>query len=71
MAGLGIKKTWAGHIARIEENRAHSKYELVNLQERPLGRPRHRWEDNIRIDVKEIGANTRNWINSEIIGESL
>ena len=31
---------------------------------RPLGRPRHRWEDNIRTDLKGIGINTRNWIDS-------
>jgi hypothetical protein len=31
---------------------------------RPLGRPRRRWEDNIRMDLKEIGINTRNWVNS-------
>ena len=31
---------------------------------RPLGRPRHRWEDNIRIDVKEIVVNLRNWADS-------
>ena len=31
---------------------------------RPLGRPRHRWKDNIRIDLKEIVMNTRNWVNS-------
>ena len=31
---------------------------------RPLGRPRSRWEDNIRMDLKEIGINTRNWIDS-------
>ena len=31
---------------------------------RPLGRPRHRWEDNIRMDLKDIGINTRNWIDS-------
>ena len=30
---------------------------------RPLGRPRHRWE-NIRMDLKEIGINTRNWVDS-------
>ena len=30
----------------------------------PLGRPRLRWEDNIRIDLKEIGVNTRNWVDS-------
>ena len=31
---------------------------------RPLGRPRLRWEDNIRMDLKEIGINTRNWVDS-------
>ena len=31
---------------------------------RPLGRPRHSWEDNIRMNLKEIGINTRNWIDS-------
>ena len=29
----------------------------------PLERPRHRWEDNIRMDLKEIGINTRNWVD--------
>jgi hypothetical protein len=31
---------------------------------RPLGRPRRRWEDNIRMDLEEIGFNTRNWVDS-------
>ena len=31
---------------------------------RPLGRPRRRWEDNIRMDLEEIGINTRNWVGS-------
>ena len=31
---------------------------------RPLGRPRRRWEDNIRMDLKEIGIDTRNWVDS-------
>ena len=31
---------------------------------RPLGRPRCRWDDNIRMYFKEIGINTRNWIDS-------
>ena len=30
----------------------------------PLGRPRRRWEDYIRMDLKEIGINTRNWVES-------
>jgi hypothetical protein len=31
---------------------------------RPLGRPKRRWKDNIRIDLEEIGINTRNWVES-------
>ena len=31
---------------------------------RPLGRPRRRYEDNIIMDLREIGINTRNWIDS-------
>ena len=31
---------------------------------RPLGRPRRRWEDNIRMDVVEIGINAGNWVDS-------
>ena len=30
---------------------------------RPLGRPRRRWEDNIRMDLEEIGINARNWVD--------
>ena len=33
-------------------------------RKRPLGRPRRRWEDNIRMDLEEIGINTRNWVDS-------
>ena len=31
---------------------------------RPLGRPRRGWEDNIRMDLKEIGIKTKNWVDS-------
>ena len=30
---------------------------------RPLGRPRRRWDDNIRTDLEEIGVNPRNWVD--------
>ena len=33
-------------------------------ENRPFGRPRHRWEDNIRMDLKEIGINAVNWFDS-------
>ena len=42
---------------------------------RPLGRPRRRWEDNIRMDLEEIGTNAGNWVNSvqdrDLLGELL
>ena len=35
---------------------------------RPLGRPRRRWQDNIRMDLKEIDVNTKSWVDSASIG---
>ena len=34
------------------------------IGKRHLGRSRRRWEDNIRMDLKEIGISARNWIDS-------
>ena len=34
------------------------------IRKRHLGRPRRRWEYNIRMDLKEIGINTSNWVHS-------
>jgi hypothetical protein len=47
---------WAGHVERMGEERKVYKV-LVGKPEgkRPLGRPRRRWEDGIRIDLREIG----------------
>ena len=44
---------WTGHVARMEEGRDVHKV-LVGKPEgkRPLGRPRHRWEDNIKMDLE-------------------
>ena len=36
----------------------------ISTGKRPLGRPRSRWKENIRMDFKEIGINTGNWVNS-------
>ena len=54
---------WACHVARIEEAKSSFKI-LVGKPtgKRPLERPRRRWEDNITMDLKEIGINTRNWV---------
>jgi hypothetical protein len=50
---------WAGHVARIGEERKVYKV-LVGKPEgkRPLGRPRRRWEDGIRMDHREIGLDS-------------
>jgi hypothetical protein len=46
---------WAGHVARMGAGRGAYRI-LVGRPEgrRPLGRPRHRWEDNIKMDLKEV-----------------
>jgi hypothetical protein len=52
---------WVGHIVRMQEDRSDFKMLTgTPTGKRPLGRPKHRWEDNIRMDLKEIGINTRN-----------
>ena len=46
---------WEGHVARTEEGR--SAFKILTGKptgRRPLGRPRRRWEDNIRMDLEEI-----------------
>jgi hypothetical protein len=47
---------WAGHVARMGERRGAYRA-LVGKPEgrRPLDRPRHRWEDNIKMDLREVG----------------
>ena len=65
--------SWAGHIARMEEGRSAFK-NLTGMSsgKRHSGRPRRRWEDNIRMEVKEIGINTRSCVDSaQHIGEPL
>ena len=49
---------WTGHVARIEVGRSALKILTGKpTGRRPLGRPRRRWEDNIRMDLEEIGIN--------------
>jgi hypothetical protein len=54
---------WSGHVARMGEGRGVYSV-LVGRPEgkRPLGRPRRRWEDNIKMDLREIGIYGANWI---------
>ena len=54
---------WAGHVARMEEGRGVHKI-LVGKPEgkRPLGRPRRRWEDNIKMNLQEVGRFYGDWM---------
>jgi hypothetical protein len=54
---------WAGHVARMGEERGVHRV-LVGKPEgkRPLGKPRRRWEDNIKIDLEEVGGGRGDWM---------
>jgi hypothetical protein len=56
---------WAGHVVRMEESRS-TFIILIGKPtgKRPLEGPRRTWEDNIRMGLKEIGINARNWVDS-------
>ena len=59
------KLRWAGNVARMEEGR--SAFKILTSKptgKKPLRRPRRRWEDNIRMDLEEIGINAGNWVDS-------
>ena len=54
----------SSHVARMEEDR--SAFKILTGKptgKRLLGRPRRRWEDNIRINLEEICINARNWVD--------
>ena len=54
---------WAGHVARMGEERGVYRV-LVGKPEgkSPLWRPRHRWVDNIRMNLQEVGCGYMDWI---------
>jgi hypothetical protein len=55
---------WAGHVARMGERRGAYRALVVKPEgRRPLGRPRHRWEDYIKMDLREVGWEGTNWID--------
>jgi hypothetical protein len=55
---------WAGYVAHMGQGRGMYRV-LVGKPEgkRPLGRPRHRWEDNIKMDVQEVGCGVGNGLS--------
>jgi hypothetical protein len=65
---IGVMKSrrlrWAGHVARMGERRGAYRA-LVGKPEvrRPLGRPRRRWEDNIKMDLRKVGCGGAYWVD--------
>ena len=54
---------WAGHVARMEERRV--VYMLLVGKpggKRPLGRPRRRWEDSIKMYLQDVGCRCMDWV---------
>ena len=55
---------WAGHVARMAERRGAYRVLLGRRDgKRPLGRPKLRWEDNINMDLQQVGWEVMNWID--------
>jgi hypothetical protein len=55
---------WAGHVARMEERRGAYRASVGKPEgRRPLERPRRRWEDNIKMDLREVGCGGADWID--------
>jgi hypothetical protein len=54
---------WAGHVARMREGRGVYRVLIGRLEgKKPLGRPRRKWEDNIKMDFRDIEIDEVNWI---------
>jgi hypothetical protein len=54
---------WAGHVARIRERRGIYMVSVGKPEgKRPLGRPRRRWEDNIKMYLQNVGWGSMDWI---------
>ena len=58
------RQRWAGHVARVEHS-INTYRVLVGKPEgkKPLGRTRRRWEENIKMDLREVGCDPGEWID--------
>jgi len=57
------RMNWAGHVARIVKMRNSYNIFIDRPEKWPLGRARRRWEDNIRMDLRETGWESVDWIH--------
>ena len=54
---------WAGNVARMRERRNVYRVLVGNPEaKRPLGKSRRRWEDNIKMDLQDVGCDGMDWI---------
>jgi len=54
---------WAGHVARRGESRGVYMVLVVKPeQKRPLGRPRSRWEDSIKLGIQKVDCESVDWL---------
>ena len=54
---------WAKHVARMGERRSVYRVLIGKTEgKKPLGRPRRRWEDNIKMDLQEVACGSMDWI---------
>ena len=55
---------WVGHVARMGDRRGVYRVLLGKPEgRRPPGRPKHRWENNIKTDLQEVGCGVMDWID--------
>ena len=60
---IKLRRRWAGHVARMGKRRGvYGVWVGKPDGERPLGRPRRRWEDNIKMDLQGVGCGGVDWI---------
>ena len=60
---------WAGQVARMGQSRSAYRVLVGKIEgKRPLGRPRRRWEDNFRMDLREMGYDPGEWIDLVEVG---
>ena len=52
---------WAGHTARMEQSR--NAYRVLVGKLEHIGRARRRWEDNIKMDLREVGSDCGDWLD--------
>jgi hypothetical protein len=65
---------WAGHVESMEGKSCVEDFGEKPEGKRPLGRPRRRWEDNIKADIQEGGCGVwtgLNWLRTETVGTHL